>query len=191
MPRSAKSTATKGAATKGAATKAPATDKSKPAKAQEVAKKVPAKAGVKKPSATVVKKALQVKKAVQQGTHKRKHKIRTSVHFRRPVTLLQSRTPKYPRKSVPKKPALHKYNIIKYPLSTESAMKNIEDNHTLVFIVDLRANKPQIKETVKKLYDVNAVKVNTLIRPDGLKKAFVKLSKEHDALDVANKIGII
>jgi large subunit ribosomal protein L23Ae len=70
-------------------------------------------------------------------------------------------------------------------------MKNIEDNHTLVFIVDLRANKHQIKDTVKKLYDINAVKINTLIRPDGQKKAYVKLSKDHDALDVANKIGII
>ena len=34
-------------------------------------------------------------------------------------------------------------------------------------------------------------KVNTLIRPDGLKKAYVKLQSDFDALDVANRIGII
>ncbi len=28
-------------------------------------------------------------------------------------------------------------------------------------------------------------------RPDGIKKAFVRLRSDHDALDVANKIGII
>ena len=28
-------------------------------------------------------------------------------------------------------------------------------------------------------------------RPDGQKKAYVKLAPDHDALDVANKIGII
>jgi hypothetical protein len=28
--------------------------------------------------------------------------------------------------------------ILKYPLTTESAMKKIEDNNTLVFIVDVR-----------------------------------------------------
>lgn len=50
------------------------------------------------------------------------------------------------------------------PLNTESAMKKIEDNNTLVFIVDIKANKRQIKDAVKKLYDVQAVKVNTLIR---------------------------
>ena len=43
-------------------------------------------------------------------------------------------------------------------------MKKIEDNNTLVFIVALTANKRQIKDAVKKLYDVQALKVNTLIR---------------------------
>ena len=50
------------------------------------------------------------------------------------------------------------------PLNTESAMKKIEEHNTLVFIVDIRSNKRQIKDAVKKLYDVNAAKVNTLIR---------------------------
>ena len=50
------------------------------------------------------------------------------------------------------------------PLNTESAMKKIEENNTLVFITDLKANKRQIKDAVKKLYDVQAAKINTLIR---------------------------
>lgn len=40
----------------------------------------------------------------------------------------------------------------------------IEENNTLVFIVDVKANKRQIKEALKKLYDVECVKINTLIR---------------------------
>lgn len=56
------------------------------------------------------------------------------------------------------------YDDITRPLNTESAMKKIEEHNTLVFIVDLKANKRQIKEAVKKLYDVQAAKVNTLIR---------------------------
>ena len=51
------------------------------------------------------------------------------------------------------------YNIIKHPLTTESAMKKIEDNNTLVFICDIKANKHQIKSAVKKLYDINISKV--------------------------------
>ena len=107
------------------------------------------------------------------------------------------------------------FHILKFPLTTESAMKKIEDNNTLVFIVDLRVrlvacfracficngthvnlrlaqcNKKQIKHAVKKMYDIKASKVNTLIRPDGLKKAYVKLQPDYDALDIANKIGIL
>merc|ERR1712004_617095 len=61
----------------------------------------------------------------------------------------------------------------------------------LLFFVDILANKPQIKAAVKKMYDVEIQKVNTLIRPDGAKKAYVKLASDCDALDIANKIGII
>ena len=81
--------------------------------------------------------------------------------------------------------------MYRYPLTTESAMKKIEDNNTLVFIVDVLANKRQIKEAVKNMYDIQCQKVNTLIRPDGQKKAYVRLTNDYDALDVANRIGII
>jgi large subunit ribosomal protein L23Ae len=80
-------------------------------------------------------------------------------------------------------------NCPRYPLTTESAMKKIEENNTLVFIVDVRSNKRQISQAVKKMYDIQTAKVNTLVRPDGLKKAYVRLNQDYDALDVANKIG--
>ncbi|ELK31350.1 60S ribosomal protein L23a [Myotis davidii] len=70
-------------------------------------------------------------------------------------------------------------------------MKKIEDNNTLVFIVDVRANKHQIKQAIKKLYDIDMANVNTLIRPDGEKKVYVQLAPDYDELDVANKIEII
>ena len=43
------------------------------------------------------------------------------------------------------------------------------------------------------LYELisNSKKINTLIRPDGKKKAYVRLTADYDALDIANKIGII
>merc|ERR1712033_41083 len=139
-----------------------------------------------------VQKALKVQKKVVKGQHgTRVKKVRTSVKFYRPKTFRPPRNPKYPRKSTPKRNKMDAYTIIKNPLTTESAMKKIEDNNTLVFIVDVRASKPQIKLAVKKLYDIHVAKVNTLIRPDGQKKAYVRLATDYDALDVANKIGII
>ena len=68
-------------------------------------------------------------------------------------------------------------------------MKKIEENNTLVFIVAKKANKPQIKAAVKKLYEIDVAKVNTLIRPDGQKKAYIRLTADSDALDIANKVA--
>lgn len=70
-------------------------------------------------------------------------------------------------------------------------MKKVEDGNTLVFQVDLKANKHQIKQAVKELYEVEVQTVNTLIRPNGTKKAYVRLTADFDALDIANRIGYI
>ena len=83
---------------------------------------------------------------------------------RSPKTLELSRAGKYPRKSVPHAPHMDAEKVLIHPLNTESAMKKIEENNTLVFIVDVKANKRQIKDALKKQYDVDTVKINTLIR---------------------------
>lgn len=158
---------------------------------KKVVTKVSAKLGV-KPAQKATSKALATKNKVEKGVWtKRTRKVRTSASFRRPHTKILQRKPKCPRKSVPHRPRLDRFSIIKHPLTTESAMKKIEDNNTLVFIVDLKANKVQIEMAVKKLYQIGVQSVNTLIRPDGQKKAYVRLAPDYDALDVANKIGII
>merc|ERR1739848_150230 len=166
--------------------------KGKPApKKVDAAAKAPKDKGDKAP-VKAVQKALKVQKKVVKGAHgTRVKKVRTSVKFYIPKTLQLPRNPKYPRKSTPKRNKMDAYTIIKNPLTTESAMKKIEDNNTLVFICDIKSNKHQIKAAVKKLYDINVSKVNTLVRPTGDKKAYVRLAPDYDALDVANKIGII
>lgn len=163
----------------------------KPVKATDNNVKSTKKPLPKAPQKAVVK-AQDAKKKVEKGIWtKRVRKVRTSASFRRPHTKILQRKPKCPRKSVPNRPRLDRFSIIKHPLTTESAMKKIEDNNTLVFIVDLKANKIQIEMAVKKLYQIGVQSVNTLIRPDGQKKAYVRLAPDYDALDVANKIGII
>merc|ERR1711864_48117 len=122
----------------------------------------------------VKSQALAAKKAVLKGKNvKGQRKVRTSVHFRRPKTLSLPRAPMFPKKSAPSACRLDQFAIVKHPLTSESAMKMIEDTNTLVFIVDVRSSKPQIKLAVKKLYDIQVAKVNTLTRPDGQKKAYV------------------
>jgi large subunit ribosomal protein L23Ae len=129
---------------------------------------------------------------VTKGVHQKKvQKVRTSTIFRRPQTLKLNRAPKYQRKSVAHYPRLDEHKIIVSHVNSEGAIKKIEDSNTLVLKVDIKANKHQIKQAVKKLYNVDVLKVNTLIRPDGTKKAFVRLTADHDALDVASRVGYI
>ncbi|KAI1312096.1 60S ribosomal protein L25-like protein [Xylaria venustula] len=151
--------------------------------------KVSAKGG--KPKG--LKQASAAAKAALRGDNaNKKRKVRTSTTFHRPKTLTLSRAPKYHRKLIAHEPRLDEHKIIIHPLNTESAMKKLEENNTLCFIVDVKSNKAQIKQALKKLYEIDVVKINTLIRPDGKKKAFVKLTPDVDALDIAaTKLALV
>ncbi len=81
--------------------------------------------------------------------------------------------------------------IISYPLMTESASLMVEKDNKLIFIVNLKAGKADVKRAVETLYEVKVKRVNLLITPQGVKKAFVKLTPDYLASDVAIKLGIL
>lgn len=83
------------------------------------------------------------------------------------------------------------YEVIKYPLMTEAASLMVEKENKLVFIVNLRATKQDVKRAVEQLYEVKVAHVNAHITPQGEKKVFVKLTPEYHAADVAIKLGIL
>ena len=82
-------------------------------------------------------------------------------------------------------------DVVLYPLMTEAASLMVEKDNKLVFIVNLKANKTDVKRAVEELYEVKVEKVNLLITPQGEKKAFVKLNPDYKAADVAIKLGIL
>jgi large subunit ribosomal protein L23 len=76
-------------------------------------------------------------------------------------------------------------------MMTESASLMVERENKLVFIVNLKATKEDVKRAVEELYEVEVEKVNIVITPNGQKKAFVKLHPDYKATDVAIKLGIL
>ena len=68
---------------------------------------------------------------------------------------------------------LDRYAIIRFPLTTKSAVKKREDSNTLEFTVAVKATQHQTEQAVKKLYDTDMAKHNTLSRPDGEEKVHV------------------
>jgi large subunit ribosomal protein L23 len=74
---------------------------------------------------------------------------------------------------------------------TESSSLMVEKENKLVFMVDLRANKSDVRKAVERLYEVRVESINVLITPRGEKKAFVKLHPDYKAADIAIRLGIL
>lgn len=80
--------------------------------------------------------------------------------------------------------------IIIRPVVTEASLEAVDEENKLIFYVIRTANKNTIKWAVETLYEVVVEKVNTLIMPDGKKKALVRLAPEYSAAEVATNLGI-
>ncbi len=81
-------------------------------------------------------------------------------------------------------------SVLLYPITTEKAIGMIELQNQLVFVVEMKATKPQIKAEMEKMYGVKVGRVNTKISPQGRKEAYIKL-KEGRADDIAAKLKIV
>ena len=80
--------------------------------------------------------------------------------------------------------------LVLYPYVTEKYYDLIEKQNKIVFIVSERANKNSVKQAVETLYEVKVASVNTAKTIVG-KKAYVRLSPESSATDLASKLGLV
>jgi len=81
-------------------------------------------------------------------------------------------------------------DVISYPMMTEVASRLIESENKLVFVVNIKATKQDVKQAVEQLYQVKVRDVNIAKSAKGEKKAFVRLQPEFSATDVAIKLGL-
>jgi ribosomal protein L23 len=83
------------------------------------------------------------------------------------------------------------YEIIKSPISTEKAIRQIEFDNIIVFSVHPRATKSDVKKAVEEMFKVTVANVNIQNSFTGQKKAYVKLGGESLASDVSADLGLI
>jgi large subunit ribosomal protein L23 len=81
--------------------------------------------------------------------------------------------------------------VVRYPLLSEDAVTLLEAENKITFIVDVRSDKHDVKRAIEELYEVKVDQVRTLITPEGEKKAFVKLTQDFKAADLAVRLGIL
>jgi len=89
------------------------------------------------------------------------------------------------------KKTIAEYDIIKYPISTEKAVRLIELENKLIFVVDQKATKRNIKEALEKMFKAKIIKVNTMITSKTEKRAIVKFSQETPATNIATELGLV
>lgn len=81
--------------------------------------------------------------------------------------------------------------IILYPSSSEKSVRASAEN-VITFIVPRKATKGTVKMAVQALYGVKVAGVRTEnAYSSGKKKAFVRLSKENSATELASKLGML
>ncbi|WJI10221.1 50S ribosomal protein L23 [Methanobacterium sp. CWC-01] len=82
------------------------------------------------------------------------------------------------------------YSIIIKPHLTEKSMNAIDQKNELTFVIRRTAEKGQVKSAIEQMYEVKVERVNTQITSRGVKLAYVKLSEEDSAEDIAMKMGV-
>lgn len=80
--------------------------------------------------------------------------------------------------------------ILFYALTTEKAIRMIEAENKIIFVVDRRAKKPEIAKAVEKTFNVKVKSVRTSLQHNK-KIAFIKLKPETPAIDIATRLGIV
>jgi large subunit ribosomal protein L23 len=74
--------------------------------------------------------------------------------------------------------------------STEKTVRMIEVNNVIVFEVDRTVTKDEIAKEVEDLFEVKVKNVKTMTRKNK-KLAYVRLTKDFVAADLAAKLGVL
>jgi ribosomal protein uL23 len=83
------------------------------------------------------------------------------------------------------------FTILKFVLMTEKAIQLIEKENKLVFIVDRKCSKDDIKRAAESAFQASVDDVETMIDQKSRKKAFIRFKEPGTAGDIAMRLGII
>ena len=86
---------------------------------------------------------------------------------------------------------MEQQNIVKYPLSTEKSIRLMEAENKLIFVVDKKSTKKEIKKAIEEMFKVEIISVNTFVNADGEKRAYIKFSAKNPAIDIATQMGLM
>ena len=67
----------------------------------------------------------------------------------------------------------------------------MESDNKLIFVVDGKADKHDIKKAIEQMFNAQVDEVKTVNTHEGEKRAYVKFSPKSPAIDIATQLGLI
>ncbi|HDQ59636.1 MAG TPA: 50S ribosomal protein L23 [Candidatus Woesearchaeota archaeon] len=80
---------------------------------------------------------------------------------------------------------------LKYPIATEKAVRLIESDNVITFVVGVKSSKQMIKSELEKKFKVKVDSIKTVMSMKGKKKAYIRLKPEFPAIDIATQLGLM
>lgn len=78
-----------------------------------------------------------------------------------------------------------------HPISTEKAIRMLESENVVSFIVNKNSTRSKIKKEIENRFKVKVSDIRIVINQKGKKKAYIKLSKDYPAIDIATQLGLM
>ncbi len=78
-----------------------------------------------------------------------------------------------------------------YPIATEKAVGMIDRDNTIVYVVDFRSTKADVKKEFEGIFKVKISKINMMRTAKNQKKAYIRLNKAYKASDIALKLKLV
>lgn len=130
------------------------------------------------------------KKPIKASNAEKKGRI-SSLLRRKPKAAAEEKKAVAEAKPVEEKPIADPFDTLKFVLMTEKSIQLIETQNKLVFIVNKKSSKDDIKKAFENAFSTKVGEIKTMIDQKSRKKAFIKLKKEGEAGEIAIRLGII
>ncbi len=82
-------------------------------------------------------------------------------------------------------------SILQYPVATEKALNLVERENVITYVVDIGAGKPEIKKEFESTFKVKVIGINTVRTPYNRKRAYIRLTKEFPASEIAKRLKLV
>lgn len=82
-------------------------------------------------------------------------------------------------------------DVLKYPLSSEKAIRMLESDNVISFVVDMKATRSKVKKEIEDKFKVKVRDLRIMISPEGKKRAYITLEKNYPAIDIATQLGLM